>query len=374
MGRKKLTIQSVCKHTHFTWGERLTLQYHHTGTNKYQKITSPTLLGQLLGKHERTIRRELKRGMVLHERGDEPFEQWDYNADYAQNDADRKSGGKGPELKLGKDWSLVIQVAQLVKERHYSPYAIIQHFQANGWPSETRICEKTLYSYITAEDITGISGKDLLLGGRRRKPRGKPSRHSRAANAARSIDTRPAQINDRSQIGHWEMDTVYSGKECSSACLLTLTERKARVEITRKIPDRTAESVCAEFDAMERLIGSLRFRHLFKSITADNGGEFSDIDALEGSALCAMPRTHLYFAHPYCSSERGTNENHNGIIRRFIPKGCDIGLLAKKTVKKTQNWMNTYPRKILKGHTPLEELVTDMGQGFIIPCFLEVRE
>lgn len=80
MGRKKLSIPSVCKHTHFTWGERLTLQYHSTGTNKYQKITSPTLLGRLLGKHER---------------GDLPFERWEYNAEYAQNDAERKNEGKG---------------------------------------------------------------------------------------------------------------------------------------------------------------------------------------------------------------------------------------------------------------------------------------
>ncbi|MCX7028457.1 MAG: IS30 family transposase [Spirochaetes bacterium] len=372
MGRKKLSIQSVCKHTHFTWGERLALQYHYLGASKYQKITSSTLLGTLLGKHERTIRRELKRGMVLHELGDEPFERWEYNADHAQNDADRKSEGKGPEVKLGRDWALVGQVSEFVRERHYSPYAIIQHFQTKGWPSETRICEKTLYSYIAAGDITGISGKDLLLRGKRRKPRGRPARHSRAANAARSIDTRPEQINDRSQIGHWEMDTVYSGKEGSPACLLTLTERKTRVEITRKIPDRTAESVRVEFDAMERQIGSLRFRTLFKSITADNGGEFSDVEALEGSSLCAKPRTQLYFAHPYCSSERGTNENHNGILRRFIPKAADIGLVSKKAVRHTQDWMNTYPRKILDGHTPLKQLMNDMGEGFIIPYFLEV--
>ena len=100
MGRRKLSIEPVCKHIHFTWGERLTLQYYATGTNKYQKITSPSLLGRLLGKHERTIRRELKRGMVLHELGEVPFAQWDYNADYAQNDAERRSGDKGPDLKL----------------------------------------------------------------------------------------------------------------------------------------------------------------------------------------------------------------------------------------------------------------------------------
>jgi len=172
MGRKKLSMERMCKHTHFTWGERLTLQYHYTGTNRYQKITSPTLLGMVLGKHERTIRRELKRGMVLHDLGKEPFEQWDYNADHAQNDACQKSRGKGPDLKLGKDWALVAQVAQLVSTRHYSPYAIIQHFRAKGWPSETRICEKTLYTYIAAGDITGVSEKDLLLKGKRRKPRG----------------------------------------------------------------------------------------------------------------------------------------------------------------------------------------------------------
>jgi len=372
MGRKKLIMEPVCKHTHFTWGERLTLQYHHSGSNRYRKIQSPTLLGRLLGKSERTIRRELKRGMVLHELGAEPFERWEYNAEYAQNDADRKNGGKGPDIKLGRDWALADRVARLIDGLHYSPYAIIRHFQDSGWPSGTRICEKTLYSYIAAGDITGISERNLLLKGMRRRPRGKPARHSRAANAARSIDTRPNEVNDRSQIGHWEMDTVYSGKGCSAACLLTLTERKARVEITRKIPDRTAASVTAEFAVMERQMGCVRFRQLFKSITADNGGEFSDIDALERSALCSLSRTRLYFAHPYCSSERGSNENHNGIIRRFIPKATDIGGVCKKTVRQTQDWMNTYPRKILMGLTPLAALVKQMGEGFLLPPFLDV--
>lgn len=374
MGRKKLTIESVCKHTHFTWGERLTLQYHYTGTNKCQKTISPTLLGRLLSKSERTIRRELKRGMVLHELGSEPFERWEYNADHAQANADILSEGKGPDLKLGKDWALVAEVHRLVTERKYSPYAIIEHFKTGGWPSGTRICEKTLYSYISAGHVTGISEKDLLLEGKRRKPRGKPARHSQAANAARSIDSRPKEINDRTVIGHWEGDTVYSGKECSPSCLLTLTERKAKVEIIRKLPDRTSESVNGEFDKLERQMGSVQFRNLFKSVSLDNGVEFSGILGLEGSVLCSLPRTQLFFAHPYCSSERGTNENHNGIIRRFIPKGSDIGLVTRKTVKGTQDWMNTYPRKILGGLTPLEKLKREMGKDFIIPPFLELKE
>lgn len=371
MGRKKLTIESVCKHTHFSWGERLKLQNHYSGTNKHQKITSPTLLGKLLGKSERTIRREVKRGMVLHTLGAEPFERWEYNAEYAHNDAVGKSGGKGPDLKLGTDWALVNEISRLVREEHYSPYAIIQRFESQGWPSATRICEKTIYSYIAAGDITGISEKDLLLGGRRRKRREKPARHSRAANAARSIDKRPQQVNDRSEVGHWEMDTVYSGKDCSPACLLTLTERVTRVEIARKISDRTAASVKKELDAMEKQMGTKKFCQLFKSITADNGMEFSKAEELEGSSLREGSRTELYFAHPYCSSERGTNENHNGIIRRFIPKSSDIGLKSKKAVKAVQDWMNTYPRKVLDGKTPLARLESEMGKDFSIPSFLK---
>ena len=102
--------------------------------------------------------------------------------------------------------------------------------------------------------------------------------------------------------------------------------------------------------------------------------EFSGIPGLEGSTLCSLPRTQLFFAHPYCSSERGTNENHNGIIRRFIPKGGDIGLVSRKTVKGTQDWMNTYPRRILNGKTPLDKPKAEMGKGFIIPPFLEAKE
>ncbi len=82
--------------------------------------------------------------MILHELGAEPFERWEYNADHAQCDAERLSETKGPDLKLGRDWALVDQISLLVKERHFSPYAIIEHFNAKGWPGETRICEKTL--------------------------------------------------------------------------------------------------------------------------------------------------------------------------------------------------------------------------------------
>ncbi len=131
MGRSKLNIETRCKHTHFTWEERLLLQYHHTGTNRYEKITSPTLLGTLLSKSERTIRRELKRGMVEHTASD-LSKITVYNAEYAQNDANSKNSAKGSPIKLGQDRALVNAVSRLIKEEKYSPYAVIEHFNPSS--------------------------------------------------------------------------------------------------------------------------------------------------------------------------------------------------------------------------------------------------
>lgn len=84
MGRKKLGIEGHAHHSHFTWDERIQMHYYYTGRNGYEKIRSPLLLGRLLGKHEPTIRRELKRGMVVHEWDNPPFERKEYNAEYAR--------------------------------------------------------------------------------------------------------------------------------------------------------------------------------------------------------------------------------------------------------------------------------------------------
>lgn len=372
MGRSKLIIQTRSKNTHFTWDERLLLQYHYTGTNHYEKITSPTVLGTLLRKSERTIRREIHRGKVEHTASDLSTIIV-YNAEYAQSDADSKNSAKGPSIKLGTDWLLVDAISKLIREEKYSPYASIQHFERTQWPSNTRVCEKTLYNYIVAGDITDVTVKDLLYAGKRFKPKSRPKKHSNAMNASRSIDKRPKEANERTVVGHWEMDTVYSGKDCSPSCLLTLTERKTRTEIARKIPDRTAASVTAEIDKIERQMGSTTFRKLFRTITPDNGVEFSNAKGLERSVLCKGSRTQLYFAHPYSSYERGTNENHNGIIRRFIPKGSDIGLEKKSSIRKIQDWMNNYPRRILGGKSPIEALTDEIGDVFQIPKLLEVK-
>ena len=170
------------------------------------------------------------------------------------------------------------------------------------------------------------------------------------APAGESIEQRPEEIDEREEFGHWEGDTVYSGKgkRKTTRALLTLTERKTRKEIIIAIPNRKAETVVKALDALERKLGARRFRAIFKSITFDNGTEFAAAEELERSCINKhLPRTKVYFCHPYSSRERGTNENTNGMIRRRFPKGTNFAAVTNAQITQAENWINNYPRKIL---------------------------
>ncbi|MDK2860712.1 MAG: transposase, family [Sphaerochaeta sp.] len=356
MGRRQLTLEKHCRGSHFTWGERLKLQYYYAGSNGYRKERRPTVLGKIFQKSRKTISRELRRGMVEHVLSEIPFSRIEYNAEHAQIDAEEKMKYKGPLPKSGKHYTLVQKISELILEKQYSPYAVLMKLDEKGlWPEGLRICEKTLYNWIEAGDIPGVTIEDLPRKGKmkRRKGHGGKKKHANVEFATRSIEDRPKEVLKRLKAGHWEGDTVYSSKNGQRECLLTLVERKSRMELIVKIPDRTAKSVKKGLDWIEKQFGSRLFRKIFLSITFDNGVEFSDVLGLENSVLTRSRRTVLYFAHPYCSSERGTNENHNGIIRRFLPKGTDFADIKAKSIRKIQDWMNTYPRKILNGSTPL---------------------
>lgn len=165
----------------------------------------------------------------------------------------------------------------------------------------------------------------------------------------KSIEDRPEEIDLRDIYGHWEMDTVYSGKDKSKSCLLVLSERMTREELIIRLKDRTAQSVLDAINAMESKIGYDRFRTVFKTITCDNGVEFSRHKELELSSTCVGVRTQVYFCHPYCSCERGTNENQNKLIRKYIPKGADIGDYTDERIKEIENLINNYPRRLFGG-------------------------
>ena len=137
------------------------------------------------------------------------------------------------------------------------------------------------------------------------------------------------------------MDSVI-GKREKGQTLLVLTERKTRYEIILRCKDKTAKSVVKHINALERQYGAL-FPYIFKSITVDNGTEFSAYKALE-----RRKRTKVYYCHPFSSWERGSNENQNAFIRRFVPKGTKIESITDEKLAYIQEFINTYPRLLFK--------------------------
>ena len=261
-----------------------------------------------------------------------------------------------------------------MKDLKFSPYAMIATFNKYGWPSNTRVCEKTLYNYINGEVLYDLNSQDLLLRGKRKKASENPKEHSRAFAAAHSISLRPAEVATRETAGHWEGDCVVGPKGDGSTSLYTMTERSSKLEIIRKIDSRKKTEVIKVLNKLEKSLGSGKFKNIIKTITYDNGVEFSDGEGMMKSVLTKGTRCDIYYAHPYSSFERGTNENHNGIIRRFIKKGTDITDINKREIREIQNWMNNYPRKSLNGLTPIEKAHEMWGEDFKLPAFLEKQE
>lgn len=229
----------------------------------------------------------------------------------------------------------------MILDLRYSPEAAILKLRTGN------ICTKTIYNYVHAGYLPGVDENKLPYCVKKRKQKKKTGKR-KYTEGHKSIEERPKEILDRKIYGHWEMDTVYSSHDDKS-CLLVLTERKCREEIVIQVPDRTCNSILKGLNRLERKVGAPAFRGKFKTITCDNGMEFFDSAAIEKSCLNKGNRTTLYYCHPYCSGERGSNENQNKLIRRWIPKGDDIGLYTPEEIKMIQNWINDYPRKMFGG-------------------------
>ena len=305
-------------------------------------------LGRLMGKARSTVRREYARGGVANK---DSQERWftTYSAEAGRQDACARSQDKGPRMKLTN--RVAARFEALVTGERLSPYAARAVMAGEGF---VRLpCVRSLY-YAVASGLLGITRKSLPY---RRNGKIKAARSGRRMaytnRDGKSITDRPPEAEDRTEYGHWEMDTVVGGAGASSFCLLVLTERKTRRQIIVRIRDRTQKSVVRALDRLERRSDNIFGR--MKSLTSDNGCEFLDIAGIERSALAGgKPRAALYFAHPYSAFERGSNENANRIIRRFIPKGSDIGEYSPLRIREIEDWMNRLHRESLGGRTASE--------------------
>ncbi|MDE6318223.1 MAG: IS30 family transposase [Lachnospiraceae bacterium] len=317
---------------------------------------TPMEIAETLGKHFTTIYKEIKKGTVTLLNYDLTMRE-EYCADTAQIMTEKRGHNKGIMYKLSTDKPLLDRIAYLIKEKHYSPYAVLQTIKKES-PEVLTMCEATLYKYIHLGLIPNVTDKDLYIkpNKKQKKDRETETRPSFHKPPEKSIVYRPKEIDSREEYGHWEIDTVYSGKNSKSkTALLVLTERKTLEEYYISIADRTLKSVIYALDGIEKQIGTRAFRKKFLTITADNGSEFGDGSLIERSIRSPeRKRTKVFFCHPYSSYERGQNENQNRFVRRWVKKGGDLSTYTPEEWEQITEWVNNYPRRKYGGMSTIE--------------------
>lgn len=239
---------------------------------------------------------------------------------------------------LNDKWSLDATV------NHAKRYDL---FDASLIPSTT-----TLYNWID-RGIMKTKNIDLLEKTQRNTKENKPKVNENKRVLGQSIEKRDSEIETREEFGHWEIDTVIGHKQKMDPVLLTLVEQKTRFEVIMKIHGKDAVAVNKALISLKERAGE-NFSQIFKTITSDNGSEFSGLHEEFHEAV------EIYFAHPYASWERGTSENQHKIIRRFLPKGSSFLDISEKQCLRIQQWMNDYPRKILGYETPQEAFIKEL--------------
>ena len=308
-------------------------------------------IAELMGRDRRTIQRELRRGEVR-QRDTFLREREVYCADAGQRVREERAANKGRGVKIGHNHALAEYLEEKIVREHYSPDAALGELRRSEQSELATICTKTVYNYIDMGLFAGITNANLPV-----KRTWNPHRHRYIRKVAlnnkggRSISERDASIDTREEEGHWEMDCVV-GKAGTKACLLVMTERKHATELIFKMPNKKQECVQKVLDTLEKKFKK-RFPEIFKTITVDNGCEFLSAERMERSIRSAdKQRTTVYYAHPYSAWERGSNENQNKLVRRFVPNGTDIGKLSVNDVKRVEYWMNHYPRKRFDFQSP----------------------
>lgn len=222
-------------------------------------------------------------------------------------------------------------------KRGFSPDAITGRLKRSGqWTVSTA----TLYDYIEKQYLPGISNGNLLIKSKEKKPKA-PKRPARRP-AGTSIEDRPRDVLTRSSFGHWELDSVIGKAKGKRESLLVMTERKSRFQLMLHVPSKSSATTVK---ALHKLISSFK-PGTFKTITCDNGSEFSNANGME-FAPTGERQTSVYYCHPFASCERGSNENANRIIRRFFPKSKSLVKVTHRQVQAVQNWINDLPRRIL---------------------------
>jgi IS30 family transposase len=299
-------------------------------------------IAKVIGRSPSSISREVNRNIPLHR---------SYRPRLADERAQEKRKSRGRKLRLKNGFIRRYVIYKL--QAGYSPEQIAGRL-SDDHPNES-ISHEAIYQYIYSHVHREGRGElkrhhhdlrpYLKRRHKRRGQRGMRSVQRIWKPKGPSIDLRPKEVETRNTVGHWEGDSMVSRQ--SSVRLNTLVERKTGLVLITKIKDGTAQ---ATKDTVVRRFREMP-RELLKTLTTDNGQEnFAYTDIMNELNI------DCFFAHPYHSWERGTNENTNGLIRWYLPKGTDFATISDETIKAIEDTLNNRPRKRLGWRTPLEAI------------------
>lgn len=339
------------KNKHLNDFERGQIQLlHNKGYSAYK-------IAKELNRASNTIRNELKRGTVPQIKNNRDVEIYHPDTGKAVYEKNRKNSKKSYKALECSNFLDFVH-GKFIKDK-WSLDAICGYAKRHNLFSDEILCTRTLYKYVDL-GLLKIKSIDLPLKVRR-KTSIKRKRQNKM-KLGKSIEERPIEIENRSIFGNWEIDTVIPKKKKGQPALISITERKTRMEIILKITSKNASSVNK---SLENFLSKLEdSTSIFKSITSDNGLEFANLPELENKLV-----GDVYYCHPNNPQERGSNEKHNSLIRRFLPKGKSLLDYNEDHYIKIMNWMNNLPRKILNYRTPIEAFVEELGNVGLLDTF-----
>lgn len=317
------------------------MQYRHLNIEEREKIQellwrkkSIRSIAGVLSRSVSSIAREIKRNIPL---------QYRYTPRLANERALKKRKSRGRKLRLKSIFIRRYVIDHL--KNGYSPEQIAGRLSLE-YP-KYKISHEAIYQYIYHKvhcDYLRVGYHDLRIYLKRRHKRRVKKGMRKGQRIFKpkgiSIEERPAEVLKRKTIGHWEGDSMISRK--SKVGLNTLVERKTGLVLISKIQNGTAE------ETSKTVINRLK-SFPCKTLTTDNGHENFAYEKIQKELQISC-----YFAHPYCSGERGTNENTNGLIRYYLPKGTDFATISNEIIQTVENILNNRPRKRLGWKTPLE--------------------
>lgn len=344
MDQLQSTTTERKKGQHLTFEERVIIQ------TRLRDGFSRRAIAREIGCSPATVCNEIKRGTVALYTG----KVFRYKAKAGQQTYERNRRLCSRHYDFLEKAAFIAYVERHFREDKWSVDACVGRALSDGkFRREQMVCTKTLYAYIDL-GLLGIKNIDLPDKLRRSPKKATVRKNKRVLG--RSIEERPVDVNNREEFGHWECDLVIGSKSGGDNALLTMIERKTREYWVIRVADRHPGSV------MEALMNvkaeySEHFSEIFKTITTDNGPEFASLSDLEKIA-----GTLVYYAHPYTSCEKGSVENHNGLIRRFIPKGKRIDSYSDEQIERIEDWCNSLPRKILGYQTPDEMFEAELDR------------